>query len=94
MSTDLYDEIEMLLQHGLIEVSRKNDKHKLTTYRITERGKMLVRNFLEDNKEARAILREIERLKKKFNKLSNLELLKYVYTKYPLYAIKSEITVR
>jgi len=94
MSTDLYDEIEMLLQHGLIEVSGKNDKRKLTTYKITERVRVLVENFLKDNKEAQTILKEIERLKKRFNKLSNFALLNYVYAKYPLYAVKSEIAMR
>lgn len=88
MSIDVYDEIETLTQYKLVDTRRIGEK---TVYKLTDKGERLVRNVLKDNVLVAKILKEIEALKKKFNAMSDKELLRYVYSRYPMYAIRSEI---
>ncbi len=74
--------------------SEDDDENKATTeddltvYKITDKGiGYLKENNLIGAKEAK----EIENIKKRYGKKSLIELLRYVYMKYPKYTTESEI---
>ena len=59
-------------------------------FSLTEQGK----RFVEEKLEARLPKQTkvaIESIRRKYNRLSLASLLRYVYSKYPKYAIKSEL---
>ncbi len=92
-SDDLIDDIEFLKDLNLIEVSSENNTE---VYRITEKGKKFLRNFLSKIPESqlkliKPFINELEKLKRKWNNVPLNKLLRYVYEKYPEYTEKSLI---
>lgn len=88
-SVKVYRHIDNLKMHGLIneqEIPQKRWAH----YRLTYYGKKrAVKLWKQISTEERRKIREI---KTKVNKLSILELLKYVYAKYPKFAKNSVLS--
>lgn len=102
---DVCQDIELLIDRGIIaetfvdnvELSNNYNVNieeikNNCSYALTEQGSKLVTKLAERTKAcAPEILNELEAFKQKYGVLSLHDLLKYVYTKYPEYATKSEI---
>jgi len=92
-SDELIDDIEFLKDLELIDVIKEND---VELYKITEKGRKFLADFLQkapssSKKLLQTVKREIENLKKKWNKEPLKKLLRYVYEYYPEYTEKSLI---
>jgi hypothetical protein len=86
LSVELYDQLHYLAMSGMISSQEQKN------YSLTTRGKQFVeRVVLPRNAEMAGA---IERLKEKFGTMDLTALLKYVYTNYPEFAVKSEIRDR
>ena len=92
-SDELIDDVEFLKDLGLINVKKEND---IEIYEITKKG----RKFLADLSKRipnftknllQSIEREIENLRRKWDKEPLKKLLRYVYENYPEYTEKSLI---
>jgi len=70
------------------EFDEKTASDDLIVYRISKKGV----NYLRDNNLINSTeAKQIDNIKKRYGKKSLIELLKYVYLKYPGYATESEI---
>jgi len=86
-SEDLYDDVEFLRDNGFIEVKGESGGE---TFSITPKGSQ----FLEAKLKKRLppeVTEEVIRVGSKYAKLTIQDLIKYVYVRYPEYAIQSEI---
>ena len=104
---EIYKDIEVLKQSGLIEEKKpprkRNDVDEEideglylekvdAIYRLTDRGIKIARALEKSAQEKDpAILQKIEKIKSKYGSLSLRSLLKYIYKQYPEYAEKSKI---
>ncbi len=88
-SDDLSEDIELLEKWGLIEVLNKDDENEII-YRITKKGKEIVEKkvlrYIPND-----ILDKLIEIKKKYNNMPIISILKEVYTKYPTFATASKI---
>lgn len=84
LTTELYDELDFLKSVQMIDSSDNNN------FKITDKGQRFVQNkvFARVPEHVR---KAIEAIKIKHGKESLDDLLKYVYTNYPEYIVKSEI---
>lgn len=83
LSTDLYDELDFLKSVQMVDSIDNN-------FKITDRGQRFVQNKVFA-KVPEHIRKAIESIKVKYGRESLEDLLKYVYTNYPEYTVKSEI---
>lgn len=86
-SEDLYDDLEFLRDNGFVDVKGEPGGE---TYTITHKGS----GFLEAKLKKRLppeVAEEVIRVTSKYAKLSIQDLIKYVYVRYPEYAVQSEI---
>lgn len=85
-SFEVYKDIKRLASAGLIEVLR-SPKSRWSIYRITKKGEEYIDGMVEHTPKI------IEEIKLKFNKMPFMELLRYVYNKYPQFTKKSVMTL-
>lgn len=81
-SFEVYKDLHKLRREGLIEV-KKNPGSRWNTYRITKKGEENMQYVTEN------VPKIISSVKSKFNDMSFIELLKYVYNEYPKFARNS-----
>ena len=86
-AVELYDELEYLRSVGMID-EQENNK-----YIISTRGNNFVRKKIL-SRVPKPIVNKLEELKKKWDRQDLENILKYVYSKYPEYTIKSQIRSR
>lgn len=84
MATEMYDEIAYLKENGMLEEFGKNQ------YRITEKGKRFVEKIIA-KRVPQKIIEAIDAKKRAYDRTDLINLLRYVYEKYPDYTEKSEI---
>ncbi|MFH1549939.1 MAG: hypothetical protein ABIH04_05210 [Planctomycetota bacterium] len=85
-------ETENFLDEQMLDKYQKEDiSHDDTerVYKLTEKGKEIARGLFESLPEQEQEF--LVNLKKKFNRMSLRQLLRYIYKKYPDYATESEI---
>ncbi|MDS0297036.1 type II toxin-antitoxin system antitoxin SocA domain-containing protein [Halogeometricum luteum] len=89
-SKGLYDDLDDLIDRGLVEETREEfDEDKaLYEYELTEKGRDLAKRF-EDLKETNQVLNLSEELKDEFNQKNLSEVLDFVYSEYPEYTENS-----
>ena len=85
---EVYDDVWSLKELGLVKIEERGDTK---VFSLTENGVRLVENILQQNEYARKVLDAIEEIKRRWNKKSLKELLRYVYRNYPEYTEKSLI---
>ncbi len=83
LSTELYDELDFLKSVQMVDSTDDN-------FKITDKGQRFVQNrvFVRVPEHIR---KAIESIKVKHGRESLDDLLRYVYTNYPEYTVKSEI---
>lgn len=84
MATEMYDEIAYLKENGMLEEFGKNQ------YRITEKGKRFVEKIIA-KRVPQKIIEAIDAKKRAYDRTDLINLLRYVYEKFPDYTEKSEI---
>lgn len=84
MATEMYDEIAYLKENGMLEEIGKNH------YKITDKGKRFVEKILF-KRVPEKIIQAIDEKKRTYDRTELINLLRYVYEKYPDYTEKSEI---
>jgi len=92
-TADIFDDVILMEDLGYIT---KQDGREDIIYRITEKGEQKLHQIYQKlpkdiHDQLVDINKKIEKLKKEKNKLSLSTLLSYVYQRYPLYTINSEI---
>lgn len=85
-SEEVYDDFNTLLMFSLVEYDENEN-----TYKITNKGKELVNKIINSNKIPISLMLDVENIKKRWNKASLNEILKYVYKNYEEYTVESEI---
>jgi uncharacterized protein YwgA len=86
-SDEIFDEIEFLSDIHFITRTGEEDAE---TFKITQQGTDYVKQKIVPKIGERGI-DEIKRLRRKYASLDLRELLRYVYARYPEYAVKSVI---
>ncbi len=86
-SDEIFDEIEFLSDVHFITRMGEDENE---SFKITSQGTDYVRQKLLPKVGERGI-EEIKRLRRKYAQLDLRELLRYVYARYPEYAVKSVI---
>lgn len=85
---DEYEDEEIKKREKEDEMDENTVENDSIVYRITEKGIDYLReNNLLNSNEAE----QINNVRKKYGRKSLVELLKYIYTKYPKYTTESEI---
>jgi len=84
-SDEIFDEIEFLSDEGLISRSGENENE---AFQITDIGSKFVRERIL-TRSSPAAIEEVKRLRTRYGSLPLSQLLQFVYTKYPEYAVKS-----
>ncbi len=103
----VYKDLEDLIKKGLVEkifhpkvkiseiekeIIRYFDEEIICEYRLSERGLKEAQRIINIvNKIDKNLLKEITKLKTKYQKYNLLKLLKEIYSKYPEYQRKSKI---
>lgn len=87
---EVYSTIEHFILKGVI--SETLIGRGLSRYRLTYNGRAYAKRILE--KIPHNVQTKIKEIKSEVNKRSFLELLEYVYAKYPKFAKKSVVAVR
>ena|SRR5437879_587390 len=101
--SDVYDALEALKQLQLVEEKSPTDRQQIfdeevgeaydvdTVYRLTEVGKQRLARLAES--VSPETIKRISHVKTVFGTMPLIELLHYVYQRYPEYAKLSEITL-
>ena len=84
LSTEIYDELDFLKSVGMV------DEGPGKSYKITEKGVRFTEAKVKDRVPEK-IQKALESLKEEHGTENLNYLLKYVYTKFPEYTVKSEI---
>lgn len=103
----VYEDLEDLIKRGLVkrifhpklkiseiekEIIRYFDEEVICEYRLTEKGLKEAQRIINIiNKIDKNLLKEITKLKTKYQKYNLLQLLKEIYSQYPEYQKKSKI---
>ena len=93
-SDKLLGDLAWLDYWGFIEIDDSSldidSESPSTIYKITDKGKKFVEKKILPVLPKELIIR-LEEIKKKYRKINLIDLVKYVYEKYPDYTIKSKI---
>ena len=93
-SDGLLDDLMLLDYWNLINISEYtlniDDEFVTSIYRITDKGREVVKEKILPQLPEE-LIEKLEQLKKKFNKMSIIDIVKYVYKKYSNYTVRSKI---
>ncbi|MBS3815630.1 MAG: helix-turn-helix transcriptional regulator [Hadesarchaea archaeon] len=89
-SKDLYDDIDELVEEGLVKENLKTEEEdkKKYYYELTSKGREILEEELK-TKELKELKKKIEEIKSEYNEMNLPDLLEKIYSKYPEHAEKS-----
>lgn len=89
-SFEIYSDLRRLMTKGIVQ-EHAQEIHYWSLYSLTDAGKEIAQQIIK--KIPKESLNKISDIKQTITKLSFIELLKFIYRKYPDYAKKSIFNV-